>query len=142
MSNRPPYTAYKLYVLCEPTEVDPGEAIRYVGISSDTRRRFKEHLESARTNYGGNPKLRAWLRRLNRRGLHPTMKVYHFEGTLEAMRRQEKAVIYQLRRQGAGLLNTQHNTRPRQWPLRPLPKGRPLTHAHLKRTVSGRVVAR
>lgn len=144
-NHRTPYTRWKLYFLCDPKQNDPGEAVRYVGISNDTARRFREHLDAARTNKGGNPELRAWIRRLQRRGLRPTMKVYHFEGSLEAMRRQEASVIRQLRRQGATLLNRQHNTTPQysRWPCqRSLPQGRTLRHPTLKKKLSGRVVPR
>ena len=144
-AHRTPYTAWKLYVLCDPKALDPDEPIRYVGISNHTRRRFKEHLDAARTGRGGNPGLRTWLRRLKKQGSLPVMKVYHFEGSLEAMRRQEASVIRQLRRQDATLLNCQHNTTPRfqRWPRkRSLPRGRTLRHPTLKKKLSGRVVPR
>lgn len=140
-ARRTPYTRWKLYFLCEPAEIDPEEAVRYVGISNNTRRRYREHLSGKRST---NP-VRTWIRYLKKRGLRPVMKVYHFEGSLEAMRRQEASVIRQLRRQGADLLNCQHNTAPRyqRWSkTRRLPKGKPLTHPALKKKLRGPVVRR
>ncbi len=90
--HRPRYTGYKLYLLCEPKQIDPDEEARYVGISKDTARRYREHLSGKRSTKA----VRAWIRFLERRGLRPLMKGYHFEGTLEAMRRQEASVIRKL----------------------------------------------
>ena len=141
-TRRTPYTRWKLYFLCEPVEIDPEEAVRYVGISNNTARRYREHCSGRRST----KPVRTWIRALKKRGLRPVMKVFHFEGTLEAMRRQEAAVIKQLRRQGADLLNCQHNTAPkhRRWPAkaRRLRRGKRLTHPHLKKKVGGPVVAR
>ena len=144
-NHRTPYTRWKLYFLCDPKQNDPGEAVRYVGITNNTKRRYREHC----SGHHGTKAMRAWLRQLQKRGLRPVMKVYHFEGTLEAMRRQEASVIRQLRRQGADLLNCQHNTTPpySRWPKpqkkkRRLSQGRKLAHPTLKKKLSGRVVPR
>ena len=139
MSTRPPYTGWKLYLLCEPKAVDPEEEPRYVGISKNTARRYREHLSGKRSTKA----VRAWIRRLKRQGLRPAMKVYHFEGSLEAMRRQEVSVIRQLRRQNCQLLNCQHNTAPRHWPhSRRLPQGRTLGLPGLKKKLGGTVLRR
>ena len=134
---RTPYTRWKLYFLCEPKEIDPNEPVRYVGISNNTARRYREHLDGK----GSTKAVRAWIRSLKKRGYRPVMKVFWFEGTLEAMRRQEASVIRQLRRQGAQLLNTQHNRTPhyQRWPRsKKLPRRRWQTR--LKKKVGGRVV--
>lgn len=99
-AKRPSEYVY-IYVLCEPDTL----AIRYVGLTKDTDRRWKGHA------LYGIPSLRmsAWLNDLRKRHLSPHMI------TLATVARgterlAERLTIMVLKECGCDLLNTQHNS--------------------------------
>ena len=131
----PAYTGWKLYMLLDPETGD----VRYVGISNNTARRYREHAKGK----GSTKPLRKWVLALKKRGLKPRMEVFHFEGTKEGMLRQEAAVIRQLLRQGCDLLNQQHNTPKtwKRWPKSRKIKGRGFDK-RFKRKLTGQTLRR
>ena len=114
-----------IYSLADPREL---RVPRYVGQTSMPRRRFLQHLNTARLWLPDEPpwwvlqpKLRPlyhWLRELyHDEGRLPTMIVHEWASTVAAARLAERARIYELLAQRLPLLNIERDILGDQWPL-------------------------
>lgn len=114
-----------LYSLADPREL---RLTRYVGQSGSPRRRFAQHLRTARLWmpdelpwWIAQPKLRPlyeWLRELHRDGGRlPTMVIHSWVHTPQAARLAERARIYELLANRLPLLNVEREFLGGQMPL-------------------------
>lgn len=102
-----------IYALSDPADLG---VLRYVGQSGSPRRRFLQHLHSARLWLAAeqpwwikNPPLRPlydWIRAIYREGLRlPTMVVWEWRDEAASARRAERARIGEALARGDPLLN-------------------------------------
>jgi hypothetical protein len=114
-----------IYSLSDPREL---RIPRYIGQTSSPRRRFAQHLNTARLWVPDElpwwvvqPALRPlyrWLRELyHDEGRLPTMIVHEWAISLPAGRLAERARIYASLAQRLPLLNVEHEILGDQWPL-------------------------
>ena len=114
-----------IYTLSDPRDI---RAVRYVGQTGSPRRRFLQHLNTARLWlpeevpwWVKSPKLRPlyeWIRTLYREeGRLPMMVVVGWEGTVAGARVAERARIYQCLENQLPLLNVEVETLGRQMAL-------------------------
>jgi len=106
---------FAIYTLSDPRDI---RAVRYVGQTRSPRRRFLQHLNTARLWlpeevpwWVKSPKLRPlyeWIRTLYREeGRLPMMVVVGWEGTVAGARVAERARIYQCLENRLPLLNVE-----------------------------------
>ena len=118
-----------VYVLTDPRFPLPDDTdwqfeYRYVGLTTNIRRRRWQHLRAARLRLG-NPVLGAWIRGLLKEGLRPDIYAVRVRPTRYGAEVEEAALIRSLRQTGYYVLNVQHNRTEhrRRWPKgRRLPK--------------------
>ena len=123
-SDAPP-VGMAIYSLVDPRDL---RAPRYVGQTSSPRRRFLQHLHTARLWLPDErpwwipqPKLRPlyqWIRVLfQENGRLPTMLVHEWAGSVCSARIAERARIYESLATGLPLLNVEREILGDQWPL-------------------------
>lgn len=114
-----------IYSLADPRDL---RLTRYIGQTAAPRRRFLQHLRTARLWLPDEipwwiqqPKLRPlyeWLRELHRdEGRLPTMMIHNWVATTQAARLAERARIYELLAQRLPLLNVESEVLNGQMPL-------------------------
>jgi len=117
--------AAAIYTLADPRDL---AAVRYVGQTRAPRRRFAQHLNTARLWmpdeipwWVASPRLRplySWIRELHRDGCRmPVMIVAAWVERASDARSSERALIERYLRDGAGLLNVEAERAGPQIPL-------------------------
>jgi predicted GIY-YIG superfamily endonuclease len=91
---------YAVYTLSDPQEV-----VRYVGMSKDTEKRYKQH-----TSRRGSP----WIKEILGQGLKPRLTILETVSDLTTAQEREKFWIHHYEGQGFVLENIVHN----EWAIR------------------------
>ena|SRR5579862_7116073 len=117
--------AFAIYSLADPREL---RTMRYVGQTAAPRRRFVQHLNTARLWlpqerpwWIARPRLRPlyeWIRALHAdEGRLPTMVIHRWACDVAAAREAEQVLIHELLAQQAPLLNVERERLGSQMPL-------------------------
>jgi len=120
---------YQIYALIDPRD----QAIRYVGVSNDVKRRFYEHLQC----FGIGQQERHWIEELRQLGLSPLIQILETiqisANQREAAYKRERYWINEMLRRGHLLLNSSVAAEPVRLKVREIAEAKKINMSKLSR---------